>query len=222
MDSRTSDPWWISARSRARLATLFTAGLVVAVVAGLTVGWSSAPLIGWDAAALAFIVWVWLTIRRMDASATASHATREDPGRAFSDLIVLIAAVASLAVIGYLLTQAASAKGSERNLLAGFALLSIAVSWFTVHTVFTLRYARLYYVDEEGGVDFHQDAPPDYQDFAYMSFTLGMTFQVSDTDLQAPDIRHTALRHALLSYLFGAVILAGTVNLVAGLSTSSG
>jgi uncharacterized membrane protein len=199
---------------------MFAAGLVVGVVAGLTVGWGSASLVGWDVAALVFLVWVWLTVRRLDASATASHATREEPGRAISDLIVLVAAVVSLAAVGYLLTQAASAKGSERNLLAGFALLSIAVSWFTVHTIFTLRYARLYYVDEEGGVNFHQDAPPDYKDFAYVSFTLGMTFQVSDTDLQSPEIRHTALLHALLSYLFGAVILAGTVNLVAGLTTS--
>ena len=201
---------------------MFGAGLVVAVVAGLTVGWSSAPLVGWDGAALVFVAWIWLTIRRMDGSATASHATREDPGRAIADVIVLVAAVASLAAVGYLLVRAASAEGPERNLLAGFAVLSITVSWFTVHMVYTVRYARLYYVDEEGGVDFHQDAPPDYRDFAYLAFTLGMTFQVSDTEVQAPEIRHTALRHALLSYLFGAVILAGTVNLVAGLSTSGG
>jgi uncharacterized membrane protein len=66
-------------------------------------------------------------------------------------------------------------------------------------------------------VNFNQDEPPDYVDFAYLAFTIGMTFQVSDTDLQESAIRHTALRHALLSYLFGAVIVAGTINLVAGL-----
>ncbi|GAA1107506.1 DUF1345 domain-containing protein [Kribbella jejuensis] len=193
------------------------AGVVVAVAAGLTIGWSYAPLAGWDVAALLFLVWIWLTIRRMDPAATSAHATREDPGRAFADLILLGAAVASLLAVGYLLIRASGASSGERNLLSAFVVASVVVSWFTVHTVYALRYARLYYADAEGGVDFHTNVSPDYQDFTYLSFTLGMTFQVSDTDLQASVIRHTALRHALLSYLFGAVILAGTVNLVAGL-----
>ncbi|HWD80997.1 MAG TPA: DUF1345 domain-containing protein [Kribbella sp.] len=214
-----SDPWWVTTRSRARLAVTFGTGLAVAAVAGLTVGWKYAPLAGWDTAALLFVVWIWLTIRRMDPAGTAEYATREDPGRALTDLILLVAAVASLVAVGSLLIQASSADGGKRNLLAGYAIASIAVSWFSVHLVYALRYARLYYVDEEGGVSFHMDASPDYQDFAYLSFTIGMTFQVSDTDLQSSEIRHTALRHALLSYLFGAVILAGTVNLVAGLSS---
>ena len=70
----------------------------------------------------------------------------------------------------------------------------------------------------DGGVNFNQDQPPCYLDFAYLAFTIGMTFQVSDTDLESPAIRHTALRHALVSYLLGAVIVAGTINLVAGLT----
>jgi uncharacterized membrane protein len=218
----SSDAWWVSTHSRTRLAVTLGAGLVVAVASGLTIGWSYAPLAGWDVAALLFVGWVWLTIRRMDPAESAAHATREDPGRALNDLILLVAAVASLVAVGYLLIQASSADSAKRNLLGGFAIASIAVSWFTVHTVYALRYARLYYVEEEGGVDFHQDESPDYRDFTYLSFTIGMTFQVSDTELQAREIRHTALRHALLAYLFGAVILAGTVNLVAGLGAGGG
>ena len=98
----------------------------------------------------------------------------------------------------------------------------MALSWLLVHTVFTLRYALLYYTGRDGGIDFNQSAPPCYSDFAYLAFTLGMTFQVSDTDLKTPNIRRTALRQALLSYLFGAVILAATVNLIAGLGSSGG
>jgi uncharacterized membrane protein len=98
------------------------------------------------------------------------------------------------------------------------AISSVVLSWAVVHTIFTLRYARLYYVGTDGGIDFNQDQPPRYTDFAYLAFTLGMTFQVSDTDLKTSTIRATALRHALLSYLFGAVIIAVTINLVAGLS----
>jgi uncharacterized membrane protein len=137
-------------------------------------------------------------------------------------VIVLSAAVASLAAVGFFLLQASSAKGSSQDVLAATGVATVALSWFVVHTVFVLRYALLYYTGHDGGVDFNQPTPPRYSDFAYLAFTLGMTFQVSDTDLQTPAIRATALRHALLSYLFGAVILATTINLVAGLGTSSG
>jgi uncharacterized membrane protein len=158
----------------------------------------------------------------MSSAQTAAHATREDPGKAATDVIVPIAAVASLASVGFVLVQATSAKGVTQDLLAGVGVGSVALSWFAVHTLFTLRYARLYYTGAVGGVDFNQKLPPRYLDFAYLAFTIGMTFQVSDTDLEKPAIRVTALRHALLSYLFGAVILATTINLIASLGTSSG
>ena len=109
---------------------------------------------------------------------------------------------------------------SEGNEL--LAVASVALSWFTVHILFMLRYAQLYYTGPDGGVNFNQDAPPRYLDFAYLAFTIGMTFQVSDTDLEKSAIRAAALRHALLSYLFGAVILAATVNLIAQLGTGGG
>ena len=80
-------------------------------------------------------------------------------------------------------------------MLAALGLLSVAVSWFTVHTIFALRYALLYYADPEGGVDFNQDEPPCYRDFAYLAMTVGTTFQVSDTDLHTTGIRVTVLRH---------------------------
>jgi uncharacterized membrane protein len=201
---------------------MLLAGLCVAVVTGAAGAWGYAPLAGWDSAALVFTAWVWLAIRPMGSSETASHATREDPGRAATDLIVLIASVASLGAVGLVLVRASAASGVQQSLIAGLGVASVALSWFTVHTLFTLRYARLYYTGEDGGVDFNQEAPPRYLDFAYVAFTIGMTFQVSDTDLESPEIRHSALRHALLSYLFGAVILATTINLVAGLGTGGG
>jgi uncharacterized membrane protein len=100
-------------------------------------------------------------------------------------------------------------------------VLSVVISWLVVHTLFTLRYALVYYTGNERGVDFNQTAPPRYTDFAYLAFTVGMTFQVSDTTLTTHAIRSTALRHALLSYLFGSLILAATVNLVASLASST-
>ena len=122
-----------------------------------------------------------------------------------------------------MLITASSGKGGAQDALAGFGVFSVALSWFTVHTLFALRYARLFYLGSPGGIDFNQKTPPPrYLDFAYLAFTIGMTYQVSDTDLQTPPIRATALRHALLSYLFGAIILATTINLIAGLAGSSG
>jgi uncharacterized membrane protein len=103
-------------------------------------------------------------------------------------------------------------------LLAGLALVSVFVSWALVHTVFTLKYARLYYAGTAGGIDFNGAGAPDYPDFAYLSFTIGMTFQVSDTDIQSKAIRRTALRHAWLSFPLVAVIIATSINLVSGLA----
>jgi uncharacterized membrane protein len=95
------------------------------------------------------------------------------------------------------------------------AILTVLVSWALVHTVFTLRYAHRFYGTPVGGIDFSSDEAPDFHDFAYLAFTIGMTFQVSDTDLTTNNMRRLALRHALISYLFGAVILAATINVTA-------
>jgi len=195
-------------------------GAAAALVVGSLGSWAYSGLIGWDAAAATFCTWVWASILGLDGQQTAAHVRRDDPGRAASDSMVLIACVASLIGVGFVLGAANAAQGSMRALLAGLGVASVALSWLQVHTVFTLRYARLY-VALNGGVDFNQSAPPRYSDFAYLAFTVGMTFQVSDTDLTEYPIRAAAIRHALLSYLFGAVILATTVNFVVGLSSSS-
>jgi uncharacterized membrane protein len=199
-----------------RLAAALPVGVATALLVGATVGWGFAPAVGWIVTATVYLIWTWSVVTRLDPDQTAPHATREDPTRAMTDLIVIAAAMASLAGVGYLLT-AGSSSGREADIAAFVGVLSVAASWFAVHTVFTLRYTRLYYGTPGGGVDFHQEEPPTYADFAYLGFTIGMTFQVSDTDLGNRRMRGTALRQALLSYLLGAVILAITVNLVAGL-----
>ena len=126
--------------------------------------------------------------------------------------------MASLAAVGVVLFGASHAPGNGRFWQAALAVFSVFVSWTMVHTVFTLKYARLYYGGEPGGIDFNEADPPQYSDFAYLAFTIGMTFQVSDTDLQSKEIRRTALQHAWLSFPLGAVIIATTINLVSGLA----
>jgi uncharacterized membrane protein len=197
--------------------------VVIGVVAAvLAIAVSSVPLgllIGWDLTSLSYITWLGTKIRNLDARDTAQRATTIDPNRAVTDLLLLSAAVASLVAVGFVLVRAAQTHGADQLLRVGLGLASVVISWALVHTVFTLRYAHLYYIGKDGGIDFNQPDPPAYTDFAYLAFTIGMTFQVSDTPLTSKVIRRTALRHALLSYLFGTGILATTVNLVASLSS---
>ena len=204
-------------RSSTRLIVMSVIGVATAAVTAPAGGWVLAPIVGWAAACVTFIAWVWLVIAPMDAVTTATHATREDPSRGVSDLLVLLVSLASLGALGLLLVETHSTSGGTQVVLAFVSVLSVALSWMLLHTLFTLRYARLYYEGADGGIDFNQTEAPSYGDFAYLAFTLGMTFQVSDTNLQTHAIRMTALRHGLLSYLFGSVILATMINLVARL-----
>jgi uncharacterized membrane protein len=155
---------------------------------------------------------------RLDSDVTEAEAKREDPGRDLTDLVLLGAAAASLIAVGLVLFGADTAKGSAEYLEAGLTLFSVFVSWTLVHTVFTLKYARLYYQGSPGGIDFNGTGPPDYTDFAYLAFTIGMTFQVSDTNIQSKPIRRTVLRQAWLSFPLLAVIIASSINLVSGLA----
>ena len=182
----------------------------------LGASWSVAALCAYDVAALVFLVWVWATVAGADAARTQRIALAEDASHAAAEAILVAAGAASLMAVAFTLAQAGNSAEPERGLLTALAIGSVALAWTSVHTVYVLRYARLYYTPPEGGIDFHDEAPG-YADFAYLALTIGMTFQVSDTDLTGKRIRRNALHHALLSYVFGAVILAITVNSVAGL-----
>jgi uncharacterized membrane protein len=202
---------------RGRLAGAGAVGLVATVTTALLSAWQTVPLIGWIAGAGTWVAWTWAVIARLDAEATGRLASREVPHKAQTDLLLLSAAVLSLIAVALGVIKAGSTKGGQEYLLLGTGIGAIVVSWAVVHTVFTLRYAALFY-QHNGGVDFNEKDEPCYADFAYLAFTLGMTYQVSDTDLTTKAVRHTALRHALLSYLFGTVIIAATINLAAGLA----
>jgi uncharacterized membrane protein len=201
----------------ARVAVSAAFGLVAGVVAAFFTVPQAAALIGWDVAAVSFLLGVWLTIGRLDPEATQRRATRLDPSRELADAIVVTAGIAILAAVALVLVRAGDAHGGTKAYLLTIGLVSVVFSWLAVHTVFTLIYARLYYGDEVGGIEFNEEDGPDYVDFAYLAFTIGMTFQVSDTNLTAKVVRRAALRHALVSYLFGAVIIALVINIVASL-----
>jgi uncharacterized membrane protein len=194
-----------------------TAGLVVGIVLALAVVWQVAVLLGWDVTATIFLIWTWLTLAGRDAPRTRQIAVMEDPSVPVADAAIVVAGVACLGAVAFVLIKASNSQGGVKALLIAVGVVSVALSWAALHTIFTLRYARIYYAGTEGGIDFNEKDPPNYVDFAYMAFTIGMTFQVSDTDISSKQMRSTALRHAMLSYLFGAVIVALMINVVASL-----
>jgi uncharacterized membrane protein len=204
------------AKARTRAAVSFAVGVAAFALAMALTAWQMAVLIGWSTTAGVTVCWTVSAVLHRDAAATKALATREDASPGVADLLLTAAASGSLLAIGLALVKAAHDKGSAKAVLTAMAVFAVVLSWGVVHSVFTLRYAHLYYRGG-GGIDFNEDADPDYRDFAYLALTVGMTFQVSDTDLKTKEIRRTATRHALLSYLFGAVIIAMAINVVASL-----
>ena len=209
----TANPQGLAMRRLAVAAAIGALALLVAWAAGAR--WSVSILIGWDAATVVFLTWVWVTIGPMDAASTARSALSEDDSRAAADTTLLSASVASLVAVGLTLAEANKASGVDALLLTIVGVLSITLGWAAIHTTFTLGYARLYYKPPIGGIDFESE--PDYRDLAYMAFTVGMTYQVSDTQITRREIRRTVIKHALLSFVFGTAIIAVTINVVANL-----
>jgi len=203
-----------------RALTVLIVGLIVAVILLQFVTWGLALDGGWNAAALTFLLATWPIIVRADSSRAPQLAAREDQTEASARALLVGASVASLLGAGYALHLAGQHGGTARVLLIGTAVLTVVLSWTVINTVYTLRYADQHFRSRPGGIAFGTEdgqEHPSYRDFAYVAFTIGMTYQVSDTTLRDPQIRRTVLAHAILSYLFGVVIVAGSVNLISGL-----
>lgn len=200
-----------------RLTWALLGGAVAGVVASLLTPLSASILLGWDVAVLIYLAWTWSAVQGLDPEVTAQLAKREDPSTPVADLVVIGAGTAMLAAVGFALAKAGEATGGMKAYLVTLGLVSVVLSWAVVHTVFALKYARAYYAEPAGGIEFNEDEPPNYIDFAYYAFTVGMTFQVADTNITSRAVRRTTLHHALLSYLFGSVLLGLVINVVATL-----
>lgn len=195
------------------LTSLAVGGVVGLIVSGSGGGVALGLAAGWTAGVLLFCLSVWTQLWRLDEEGTAAHARAEDPGRGPADVILLVAAAASVAGVGYILVA-----GSSHDLpSAGLGVAVVIASWLLVHTIYGVRYADLYFSSPKPPIDFG-DERPRYSDFAYVTFCLGMTYQISDTNLKTRQLRTTVLWHTLLSYFLGAVVLACTINLVSGLA----
>ena len=202
--------------ARRRVLIAVALGTLVGVVVAFVGPWQLAVLAGFDAWALAQLVWLAIFVLPLDAAQTKARARSEDDSRASASLAIVTAAVISLGGVIVALVKAQQVGHAQEVLLTSVAIATVVLAWATVHAVYVLRYADLYYNGEPGGIDFPGDEPPDYRDFAYVGFTVGMTYQVSDTNIRSRDIRRTITRHALISYLFGTTIIGVTINVMAG------
>ncbi len=205
--------------SARRALISLTAGLATGTLVGFVASPRLLPLVSWTVTVAVLLIWVWWMSWPQDSEGTERLAEQESATRS-TDVWLLAAAVASLAVVVVALVQSSGQRDPIAVASVLLSVVSVALSWALVNTVYAFKYARLYYLDEPdtGGIDFKQDGPPTYSDFAYMAFTVGMSFAVSETEPTATHIRKVALGHALLAYAFGTGVLAVAINLVTNLS----
>lgn len=204
-------------RAVTRLLVCATVGIVAGVLTGLLLHPVLGMSVGFSAGALTFLVAVWSEILLMDGDTTRRHSVAEDSTRVGSHVALVVALLAGLASVVSVVV-ASQLQGSLTITLAVAGLIGAALAWAVLHTLFALRYAHLFYTEPEGGIDFSSEDAPDYRDFAYVAATVGMTYAIADTDVTQQPMRRAALVHSLMSFLFGGVILATTINLVVGLS----
>ncbi|MGW1882525.1 DUF1345 domain-containing protein [Streptomyces sp. NPDC001970] len=199
-----------------RLAGAAVLGAVTGAVVGVLTSTPLGILAGFATAETIFVVAGWIVLWPMDAATTHRNVRREEFRPLLEELVVVGTAVCGLLGIVVLLMVSDT---DLSHAAAATALCGVFMAWAALHLMYATRYAHIFYLPPKGGIDFNTDEAPQYSDFLYFSYNLGMTYQVSDTDVSSSTIRAVALRHCLLSYVFGVSILATTINLVTGIVT---
>jgi uncharacterized membrane protein len=204
-------------RARPRLALSILFGL--AAFAVLPGAWRVATrgLVAWDVGTALYLALAFRLMMTSDVGRIRRRAALQDEGRIAILVLVVAAALVSL---GAILAELGGAQGANRQAMPlALAAATILLSWGFTHTIFALHYAHEYYDENAhkgGGLKFPGDAVPDYWDFLYFSFVIGMTSQVSDVAVTSSTIRRTVAAHGVVSFIFNATLLALTVNIAAG------
>jgi uncharacterized membrane protein len=202
------------AHARPKLVVSMLFGAVTASLLPSDLGGIMRALIGWDAGVALYLIIVFWHITRSEISHIRDHAANEDEGRVAVLVLTVAATLASLAAIIVLLGQGAG-KNEMPQLL--FASATVVLSWAFVHSIFATHYAHEFYGEPPAasGLKFPGDNRPDYLDFVYFSFVIGMTFQVSDVQITARSIRRAVLAHGIISFVFNVALLAIMINIAA-------
>ncbi len=212
----------LEAHHRFAITFLFAALVCTAVTGRISL--AKQTIVTWDAYAFCYLALSWAPILTTQPRVAIRLAKLQHSSRMFIFAFVLVAACASLGAVAFLLSNA---KGLPKQPFATHILAAIGtvvLSWLLVHTIFALHYAYLYYqssptAPHRGGLLFPdgEKIEPDYADFAYFSFVIGMTSQVSDVQIASPNLRRWALLHGMISFGFNAAILGLSINILSGL-----
>ncbi|WP_294289047.1 DUF1345 domain-containing protein [uncultured Sphingomonas sp.] len=201
-----------------RFLTFCGVALVAVPLAILRFDWSTGTMIGFDVAAAVFLGSIVPLLRTADSAAIRASAARNDANR---PMLLAITAATSLAILAAV-TGELIAKGALPPIKIALVLATLALSWLFANTVYALHYAHMFYRrdddggGDEGGLDFPGCKEPDYSDFLYFAFTLGMTFQTSDVSITDRSLRRTVTVHSLAAFVFNLGIVAFTINVLGG------
>jgi uncharacterized membrane protein len=215
-------PWYDPRTARGRLVVAFAAGALCFLLLS-PFDWPVRVVAGWDMTGVVLLALAWLIIAPARPAETRRRAGSEDPGRTAVWIIVLLSSAVSFGAATLLLRHARALGSETAGALVALSLIAVACAWLLTHSAYTLRYAHLYYRDDDegvGGLDFPGKRDPDDLDFAYFSFTIGMCYQTSDVTISSHTIRRTVLVHAIISFAYNTAILALALNLIFGLFTS--
>jgi uncharacterized membrane protein len=205
-------------RARPRLLLSLALGLAVYFVLPSTLAHQTRFIIGWDVGTAVFLGAALIMMLRANIDRMRRRAAQQDAGRVMILALTVAAVGASVLAIGFELHEAKGLPASQAGWRVGLAALTVLLSWSFTHTIFAIHYAHEDYRDgKAGGLVFPGDEPPDYLDFMYYAFVVGMTCQVSDIQVADPMLRRLTLVHGVLSFFFNTVILALAINLAAGL-----
>ena len=194
-------------------------GVATALLIPARLGITVRLLAAWDVGALVMTAFAWMIILSSSPEQTHRHAGTDDPGRRAVSVLVILTSCVSLLATAVIFRQARRYPPDVRWLFVALCILTVAGAWVLTHSAYALRYAHLYYRDDDegvGGLTFPGDAAPCYLDFAYFAFTIGMCFQVSDISVPSRQIRRAVLGHSMLSFLYNTAILATAINLAVG------
>ncbi len=204
-----------------RLAYGLLAGLVVAALP-LPFGWQFRGLLGWCAGIATYLTLAWWLCVGFDSQRTRARAQAQDEPSVVLFLLMLLATLACVASIAVLIQQSRDLSGAARALHILLGVAALAASWLFIQTIFAFRYAHRYYQEERRrepdgpGLQFPGGLDPDYFDFLYYAHVVGMTSQVSDVQVTSREMRRLTLVHSVLSFGFNMLILALSINVVAG------
>ena len=206
-------------RSRPRLFVSAALGVVVTGGLAALTNWRPATrlLVGWDLGIGLYLALAFHMMAASDVHHIRRRAARQDEGQLAILVLTVAAALASLAAIFAELGTSAGGGGGRQPIHLVLATVTIVLSWAFIHTIFALHYAHEFYDESAGrGMAFPGgDKEPDYWDFVYFSFVIGMTSQVSDVGVTSKEIRRTVAAHGVVSFMFNAALLALTVNIAA-------